>query len=180
MLVIPTPIKDLLLIEPKVFADDRGYFYESYNEKVFHANNVNATFVQDNISKSSKGILRGLHFQTPPFTQGKLVKVIQGAVLDVAVDLRTASPTFGQHFKMVLSEENHKMMWIPEGFAHGFLTLEDDTIFMYKCTNFYNASADRSILWNSPELNIDWGITSPILSDKDRNGKTINEFKGLF
>jgi len=180
MRVITTPIKDLLLIEPKVFADDRGYFYESYNEKVFHVNNVTANFVQDNISKSSKGILRGLHFQTPPFTQGKLVKVIQGSVLDVAVDLRTASPTFGQHFKMVLSEENHKMMWIPEGFAHGFLTLEDDTIFMYKCTNFYNASVDRSILWNSPELNIDWGITEPILSDKDRNGNTLNEFKGLF
>ena len=180
MRVITTPIKDLLLIEPKVFGDDRGYFYESYNEKLFHSNNVTANFVQDNISKSSKGILRGLHFQTPPFTQGKLVKVIQGSVLDVAVDLRAASPTFGQHFKMVLSEENHKMMWIPEGFAHGFLTLEDDTIFLYKCTNFYNASADRSILWNSLELNIDWGITNPILSDKDRNGKTLNEFKGLF
>ncbi|MCX6182480.1 MAG: dTDP-4-dehydrorhamnose 3,5-epimerase [Bacteroidetes bacterium] len=180
MNIVPTEIPEVLIVEPKVFADERGFFYETYNENTFKSHNINAKFVQDNLSKSSKNILRGLHFQKPPFTQGKLVKVIQGSVLDVCVDLRLASPTYGKHIKVLLSENNNRMLWVPEGFAHGFLTLEDETIFYYKCTNFYHAESDSSILWNDPALNIDWGITNPILSDKDRNAKKLSEFYGLF
>ncbi|MFM7024346.1 MAG: dTDP-4-dehydrorhamnose 3,5-epimerase [Flavobacteriales bacterium] len=180
MKVIPTEIPDLLIVEPAVFYDPRGYFYESYNEKKFHEHNITAKFVQDNLSKSSKGILRGLHFQKPPYTQGKLVKAIQGSVLDISVDLRKDSPTYGKHVKVLLSEENQRMLWVPEGFAHGFLTLEDNTIFHYKCTNFYNKEADCSILWNDPALGIDWGISNPILSEKDLNGKPLKHFYGLF
>ncbi len=180
MNIIETEFPGLLIIEPKIFADQRGYFYETYNEKIFEGHNIHNKFVQDNISKSAKNILRGLHFQKPPYAQGKLVKVIQGSVLDVSVDLRVESPTYGKHIKVLLSESNNKMLWIPEGFAHGFLTLEDETIFYYKCTNFYNAPSDSSILWNDPELNIDWGIADPIISEKDRNAKKLSDFKGLF
>jgi len=180
MHIIHTEIPDVLIIEPKVFYDERGYFFESFNEKAFQQLGLKLNFVQDNISKSSKNTLRGLHFQIPPYSQGKLVKVLKGAVMDIAVDLRTSSPTYGQYTKVLLSEENHRMLYIPEGFAHGFLTLEDDTIFSYKCTNFYNKESERSILWKDPYLNINWGTVTPIVSTKDLEGKAFNDFKGLF
>jgi len=163
-------INGLLLIKPKVFEDGRGYFFESYNKSLFERYNINnIEFVQDNQSKSGKNVLRGLHFQREPFAQGKLVRVFSGAVLDVAVDIRKNSPTYGKHFKSILSEENKLMLWIPPGFAHGFLTLEDNTVFFYKCTNFYNKEAEGAIKWDDPILNIDWGIKAPIVSDKDKN-----------
>ncbi|MFZ9956500.1 MAG: dTDP-4-dehydrorhamnose 3,5-epimerase [Flavobacteriales bacterium] len=180
MKIIETNIKDLLIIEPKIFFDERGYFFESFNEDSFLKAGVQSKFVQDNISKSSKNTLRGLHFQIAPFAQGKLIKVLRGAVQDIAVDLRTASPTFGQYAEVVLSEENHRMLYIPPGFAHGFLTLEEDTIFSYKCTAPYNKDAERAILWNDPSLNIKWKTNNPIISQKDLLGRSFTEFKGLF
>jgi dTDP-4-dehydrorhamnose 3,5-epimerase len=175
-----TPIADLILIKPRVFPDSRGYFFESYNQKRFDEHNLNMSFVQDNLSKSEKGVLRGLHFQNPPFSQGKLVYVIKGAVLDVAVDLRKNSATYGQHYKVELSEENHLQLYVPEGFAHGFLTLRDDTIFTYKCTNYYEQPSEESILWNDDDLGIDWGISDPKVSEKDQNAQTFRAFKSPF
>jgi dTDP-4-dehydrorhamnose 3,5-epimerase len=180
MKIIETNIKDVLIIEPKVFFDERGYFFESFNEEAFLNAGIESKFVQDNISKSSKNALRGLHFQIAPFAQGKLIKVLRGAVQDIAVDLRGTSPTYGQYAEVVLSEENHRMLYIPPGFAHGFLTLEDDTIFSYKCTSSYNKDAERAILWNDPTLNIKWNTNKPIISQKDLLGKSFTEFKGLF
>lgn len=180
MEVIETKIKDLLIIKPKVFADARGYFFESYNETVFKQNGIVANFVQDNQSLSSTGVLRGLHFQAPPHDQGKLVRVITGAVLDVAVDIRKNSPTYGQHVSIELTEENKTMFYIPSGFAHGFLTLRDNTIFSYKCTNVYNKSSEGCVLWNDSDLNINWNVSNPILSDKDLVGTPFKEFKSPF
>lgn len=162
-----TDIEGLLILQPKVFYDERGYFFESYNQEKLKALNFNQKFVQDNMSKSSKGVLRGLHFQNPPFAQAKLVTVIRGSVLDVAVDIRKGSPTYGHHKTLLLSEENKKQFYIPEGFAHGFLTLEDNTVFSYKCSNYYNKESEGSILWNDSELHIDWNINDPIVSEKD-------------
>ena len=181
MLVKESKLKGLFIIEPTVFKDDRGYFFESFNSKLFkdktgYSNN----FVQDNESKSQKNVLRGLHFQNPPFAQGKLVRVIKGSVLDVAVDIRNESSTYGKHIKLVLSEQNKTMMYIPEGFAHGFLTLENDTIFSYKCTNYYNKSSEDCILWNDLTLAIDWQIDKPILSEKDQLGKNFSSFVTKF
>lgn len=180
MQITPTKIAGVIIIEPRVFFDERGYFFESFNENTFKNLGIQHNFVQDNISKSSKNTLRGLHFQVPPFAQGKLISVLRGAVRDIAVDLRTESATFGQYTDIILSEENHKMLYIPAGFAHGFVTLEDDTIFSYKCTANYNKDSERSILWNDPTLNIDWNIKNPIISQKDLLGKPFTEFKGLF
>lgn len=180
MEVIETTIKDLLIIKPKVFADARGYFFESYNEAVFKQNGVNATFVQDNQSLSNYGVLRGLHFQAPPFDQGKLVRVIIGAVLDVAVDIRKNSPTYGKHVAIELTEENKTMFYIPPGFAHGFLTLRDNTIFSYKCTNLYNKASEGCVLWNDSDLNINWNIENPILSEKDIIGTPFKDFSSPF
>ena len=180
MQIIKTEIPDLLIIQPKVFEDERGYFYESYNKKLLAENGLDANFVQDNQSMSQKGVLRGLHFQAPPYTQGKLVSVIKGAVLDVAVDLRKNSPAYGKHYTIELTEKNKTMFWVPEGFAHGFLTLENNTIFSYKCTNYYHKDSENSILWNDPALNIDWGILDPVLSEKDKAGKSFTEFNGMF
>lgn len=181
MEIIKTKIPDLLIIKPSVFADARGYFFESYNKEFFMAEGIDQNFVQDNESKSNKGVLRGLHFQRPPFAQGKLVRVINGAVLDVAVDLRKESPTFGQWESIELSEENKVMYWIPPGFAHGFITLEDNTIFSYKCTNVYHKNAEGSILWNDPDLNINWGsISQPLLSEKDKTGPLFKDFISPF
>ncbi len=174
---IQTPIPDLLLIEPKVFSDARGFFYESYNQKTFASFGITATFVQDNISRSTKGVLRGLHYQLAPFAQAKLVSVSIGAVFDVVVDIRRGSPTFGKWFGVELSEENKRMLYVPEGFAHGFQVLSDVAEFRYKVTNFYTPSADRGILWNDPAIGIEWrnlGI-EPILSEKDRNAKPLHE-----
>lgn len=169
--VTPLAIPDLLLIEPKVFGDDRGFFFESFSQQKFNeAVGREVTFVQDNHSKSSKGVLRGLHYQLPPHAQGKLVRVTQGEVLDVAVDVRKASPTFGQWAGHVLSAENKLQLWIPEGFAHGFLTLSDTAEFLYKTTDYYAPESERSIRWNDSELGIEWGGNSaPLLSEKDRN-----------
>ncbi len=180
MQIIKTEIPDLLIIQPKVFEDERGYFYESYNKKILAENGMDANFVQDNQSMSQKGVLRGLHFQAPPYTQGKLVSVIKGAVLDVAVDLRKNSPAYGKHYTIELTEKNKTMFWVPEGFAHGFLTLENNTIFSYKCTNYYHKDSENSILWNDPALNISWGIQDPVLSEKDKTGKFFIEFDGMF
>jgi dTDP-4-dehydrorhamnose 3,5-epimerase len=180
MEIIKTSIEDLLVIRPDVFRDDRGYFYESYNKERFAKEGLTMTFVQDNESKSSKGVLRGLHFQKPPYAQGKLVRVVKGAVMDIAVDLRKGSPTYGKWESRLLTEENKEMFWIPEGFAHGFVTLEDDTIFNYKCTNIYNKESEGSILWNDPDINIEWNIENPILSEKDKISPLLKNFETPF
>lgn len=180
MEVIETKIKDLLIIKPKVFADSRGYFFESYNADVFKQNNITVNFVQDNQSLSSTGVLRGLHFQAPPFDQGKLVRVITGAVLDIAVDIRKDSPSYGEHIAIELTEENKSMFYIPPGFAHGFLTLRDNTIFSYKCTNVYNKLSEGCVLWNDTDLNINWNVANPILSEKDLVGTPFKEFNSPF
>lgn len=184
MTITNTPIPDLLLIEPKVWKDNRGYFYESYSAKAFAEAGVDVNFVQDNQSFSQRGILRGLHAQRAPFAQGKLVRVIQGSVLDVAVDARKDSPTYGQHFDVVLSGENHKQLWVPAGFLHGFLTLEDHTIFTYKVTNYYDKAAEVGVVWNDPDLNINWSEDIAeqdlILSDKDLVLPTFNAFDSPF
>lgn len=175
-----TTIEDLLIIKPRVFSDERGYFYESYNKAVFKKNGLDLNFIQDNQSLSQKGVLRGLHFQTPPFEQGKLVRVIQGSVLDVAVDIRTNSPTYGKYESVILSAENKTQFWIPPGFAHGFLTLEDDTIFCYKCTGPYSKESEGAILWNDPQLNIEWSMDTPLVSAKDKAAELFEHFKSPF
>lgn len=181
MEIITTKIPDLLIIKPNVFRDDRGYFFESYNKEFFLSQGIDQNFVQDNESKSNKGVLRGLHFQRPPFAQGKLVRVIKGAVLDVAVDLRKSSPTYGQWESIELSEENKMMYWVPRGFAHGFVTLKDNTIFSYKCTNIYNKESEGSIAWNDPDLAIDWGKGfEPLLSEKDKIAPSFKDFISPF
>ena len=179
MIIEKTFIKDLLIISPKVFEDNRGYFLESYNKKDL-ASLLNVDFVQDNESKSQKNVLRGLHFQRPPHAQGKLVRVITGSVLDVAVDLRKNSTTYGKYFKHILSAENKNQLYIPEGFAHGFLVLEDETIFSYKCTKYYNKESEESLLWNDSTLNINWEIEDPIISEKDINANIFSNFTSPF
>ena len=170
MKVTKTEIEDLLVMEPKVFGDARGYFFEAFNERDFReATGLSVQFVQDNESCSQKGVLRGLHFQKAPFAQDKLIRVVRGSVQDVAVDLRPGSPTYGRHFSIVLSGENHLMVFIPAGFAHGFLTLEDNTIFQYKCSKYYEPSSEGGIRWDDPTLAIPWmdpGVHY-ILSPKD-------------
>jgi dTDP-4-dehydrorhamnose 3,5-epimerase len=180
MEIIKTPISGLLIIKPDVFGDDRGHFFESYNQNKFKEIGLNTNFVQDNQSLSKKGVLRGLHFQNPPFAQGKLVRVIKGAVLDVAVDIRKNSPTYGQHFKVELNEENKLMFWLPAGFAHGFVSLADDTIFFYKCDNLYNKESEGALVWNDPQLNIDWGVSNPIINEKDAKAQFFKDFNSRF
>ena len=180
MEVIETKIKDLLIINPKVFGDARGYFFESYNEADFKEHGINVKFIQDNQSLSNTGVLRGLHFQTQPYDQGKLVRVITGAVLDVAVDIRKNSPTYGEHIAIELSAENKTMFYIPPGFAHGFLTLQNNTIFSYKCTNLYNKASEGTVLWNDTNLNINWNISNPLLSEKDLVGTKFKDFTSPF
>ena len=173
-------IEGLLVIKPDVFEDQRGYFFESYNEEKFRRLGIDVKFVQDNESKSGKGVLRGLHFQVPPYEQGKLVRVVKGAVLDVAVDLRRSSPTYGQWASIQLSEKNKWMYWIPAGFAHGFLTLEEETVFFYKCTQVYNKESERGIFWNDPDLGIKWGTDQPLVSEKDKSAGRFREFVSPF
>ena len=180
MEIIKTSIEGLLIIKPDVFKDERGYFFESYNKERFAKEGLTMDFVQDNESKSSKGVLRGLHFQKPPYAQGKLVRVVKGSVMDVAVDLRKGSPTYGKWESVVLSEDNKLQFWIPEGFAHGFVTLEDETVFNYKCTNIYNKESEGSLLWNDPDINIDWNIENPILSEKDKVSPLFKNFETPF
>ncbi|MBV7405698.1 dTDP-4-dehydrorhamnose 3,5-epimerase [Enterobacter sp. ENT03] len=179
MKVIDTALSEIKVIEPSVYGDERGFFMETWNQKSF--NDLVALqevhFVQDNHSKSKKGILRGLHFQSEN-TQGKLVRVISGEVFDVAVDVRKNSPTFGQWVGVYLSSENKKQLWIPEGFAHGFYVTQDDTEFVYKCTDYYNPRAEHSIIWNDPTINIDWPLVGePQLSVKDSKGKLLSEME---
>lgn len=180
MNITQTPIKDLLVLEPKIWKDGRGYFFESFSQKFFDEAGLNVNFVQDNQSFSQKGALRGLHAQANPFAQGKLVRVIQGKVIDVAVDIRKNSETYGQHFSIELSGENHKQLWVPPGFLHGFLTLADDTIFTYKVTNYYDKNSEIGVLWNDSTLNIDWAAhLDPkefLLSEKDT---LLGDFQSL-
>ena len=180
MKIIKTPIEGLLVIHPNVFEDQRGYFFEIWSKQVFKNIGLGVDFVQDNQSLSQKGVLRGLHFQNPPFSQGKLVRVIKGRVLDVAVDIRKSSLTYGQHFSIELSEDNKTMFWLPPGFAHGFLTLEDNTIFTYKCTGFYNKESEGALLWSDKDLKIDWGIDSPIVSKKDQAAPKFSNLLSQF
>ncbi|WP_207426579.1 dTDP-4-dehydrorhamnose 3,5-epimerase [Pedobacter sp. SYSU D00535] len=179
---IQTSIPDLIIIEPKIWKDDRGYFYESYNKKLFSEAGIDEDFVQDNQSFSQRGTLRGLHGQANPFAQGKLVRVIQGRVIDVAVDIRKGSATYGQHVSIEMSGDNFKMFWIPPGFLHGFVTLEDNTIFSYKVTNLYDKASEIGVIWNDPELNIKWGLSEDevILSAKDKVLPRFNEFNSPF
>lgn len=173
---ISTNIEGLIIIKPRVFNDERGYFYESYNKNIFKKNGLELNFIQDNQSLSHSGVLRGLHFQAPPFQQGKLVRVIQGSVIDVAVDIRTNSPTYGQYHSIMLSGDNKTQFWIPPGFAHGFVTLEDNTIFSYKCTGPYSKESEGAILWNDPSLNIAWEIEKPLVSEKDQEAQLFEHF----
>jgi len=174
-----TFIKGLLLVKPSVHKDERGYFLESYNKKNLESI-VNLEFVQDNESLSQKNVLRGLHFQKPPDAQDKLVRTITGSVLDIVVDLRKDSNTYGEHFKHILSDKNKTQLYIPAGFAHGFLVLENNTIFSYKCTRYYNKGSEDAILWNDKTLNIDWNIDNPIISEKDKNAKIFANFTSPF
>ena len=182
MEVIKTDIEGVVIIEPRIFRDDRGYFYESFSQREFEEKVCRTTFVQDNQSKSSYGVLRGLHFQKPPYCQSKLVRCIKGAVLDVAVDLRKGSPTFGKHVAVELTEENHRQLFVPRGFAHGFAVLSEEAVFQYKCDNFYNKESEGAIAWNDPELAIDWRIPADkaLLSEKDKLNKGIKEADFLF
>lgn len=181
MQIEKTRFRDLLVIQPSVFVDDRGAFQESFNEARFRIDTgLNVTFVQDNESVSKRNVIRGLHFQIPPKGQAKLVRVSKGSVLDVAVDLRQTEPTYGQYYSHVLSGDNATQLYIPEGFAHGFLVLEDDTIFSYKCTNYYSKELERSIRWNDAAIAINWGCDSPLLSPRDEQAMLLSEFETPF
>ncbi len=182
MKVIPTAIEGVVVIEPDLFGDERGYFFESFSERRFCEQVRSVRFVQDNESKSSYGVLRGLHFQKPPHAQSKLVRVIKGRVLDVAVDIRRGSPTFGQHVAVELTGENHRQFFIPRGFAHGFSVLSDEAIFQYKCDNYYAPQSEGAIAWNDPDLAIDWRIPADkvLLSEKDRHHPRLKEAEWLF
>ena len=179
MKITKTKIDGLLILQPTVYQDSRGYFMESFRKDLFDAEGV-PEFVQDNQSLSSKGTLRGLHFQAPPFAQGKLVRVIAGSVLDVVVDIRKSSATYGQYFCIELSASNFTQFYIPPGFAHGFETLEDNTVFSYKCTNYYNKESEGGVLWDSKSLQLPWRLTEHILSDKDTRYPDLSEFESPF
>ena len=180
MKVIKTKLEGVVIIEPQVFFDDRGYFFESFSQQRFNEQVAPITLVQDNESKSSYGVLRGLHFQKPPFAQSKLVRVVKGKVLDVAVDLRKGSPTFGQYESVVLSEENKRQFFIPQGFAHGFAVLSEEAIFQYKCDNYYAPQSEGSVRWNDPTIAIDWQLPEKdiILSAKDEKAPLLSQLIG--
>jgi dTDP-4-dehydrorhamnose 3,5-epimerase len=181
MKFITGDLKGLFIIEPKIFTDDRGCFYETFSKTVFENNTgFSGDFLQDNESISYKNVLRGLHFQTPPFAQAKLVRVTEGEVLDVALDIRKESPTYGQHQSIVLSAENKRTFFIPEGFAHGFVALTERVIFNYKCSDLYHPEAEGGIIWNDPILGIDWKTERPIVSEKDQKLTNFDKFVSLF
>jgi dTDP-4-dehydrorhamnose 3,5-epimerase len=183
MIVTKTDIEGVVIIEPTLHSDNRGYFFESFNERDFaKATGITTHFVQDNESRSAEGVVRGLHLQLPPYAQSKLVRVIEGEILDIAVDIRRGSPTFGHHVAIRLSGENHRQLFIPRGFAHGFIALRGDAIVQYKCDNYYAPECERTILWNDPALNIDWGIDRQLvtLSSRDSMAKTLDECDTLF
>jgi len=173
-------IPDVQIISPDIYRDDRGYFFESYNINAFKANGFEYQFRQDNESRSRKGVIRGLHFQKPPYEQGKLVRVVNGAVRDFAIDLRKGSPYYGKYCSAELSGDNKLMMWIPPGFAHGFIALEDDTVFCYKCTQVFDKESEMSIRWDDPDLNIDWGFTDPLVTIKDRQAPFLRDVESPF
>jgi dTDP-4-dehydrorhamnose 3,5-epimerase len=177
MEIIKTEIEGLLIIEPRIFQDARGYFFESFSQREFEEKVGPVHFVQDNESMSTYGVMRGLHFQRPPYTQSKLVRCVSGKVLDVAVDLRKGSPTYGQHIAVELTGENHRQLFIPRGFAHGFSVLSDEAVFQYKCDGFYNPSAEGAIAWDDPDLAIDWGLPAGevLLSEKDRHHARLKD-----
>ena len=175
MQVEKTEFDGLLILQPKIFKDERGFFFESWNKSVFKSLGLNMSFIQDNQSVSKKNVLRGLHFQNHPNGQGKLVRVSKGSAIDVALDLRKDSKTYGKHFKYKLSDKNATMIWIPHGFAHGFIALEDQTVFQYKCDALYHPESEGCIAWNDPSLGIDWGIKNPIVSSKDQEGKLFKD-----
>lgn len=181
MNIIPTEIDGVLILDPRLFQDSRGYFFESFNQKEFESKVGNVTFVQDNESKSCYGVVRGLHFQKGEHAQSKLVRVVKGKVLDVAVDLRPGSPTFGKYVSVELSEDNHLQFFIPRGFAHGFSVLSDEVVFQYKCDNFYCPESEGAIAWDDPDLGIDWKIPADriILSDKDRKHPRLKDYEIL-
>jgi len=180
MEIIPVNIEGLLFVRPEVHRDGRGSFLESFRADWFKAMGVEWTFVQDNESRSKKGVLRGLHFQRPPHEQGKLVRVISGSALDVAVDVRHRSPTFGKWFKAILSPDEALMLWIPPGFAHGYLAIEENTVFQYKCTGYYHPASEYTLLWNDPDLAIPWGIEQPLIAEKDRQGHPFRDMPRFF
>ena len=182
MNIIKTSIEDVVIIEPRLFKDERGYFFESFNQREFEEKVCKTTFVQDNESKSGYGVIRGLHYQKPPFAQSKLVRVIKGAVLDVAVDIRKGSPTFGQHVAVELTEGNHRQFFIPRGFAHGFSVLSEEVIFQYKCDEFYHPEAEGAIAWNDAELGIDWKISleKVLVSEKDSKHLRLENINDLY
>ncbi|MDG2164435.1 MAG: dTDP-4-dehydrorhamnose 3,5-epimerase [Flavobacteriales bacterium] len=180
MRVEKTEFDGLLILQPKIFKDERGVFFESWNDSVFKALGLNISFIQDNQSLSKKNVLRGLHFQYTPHGQGKLVRVSKGKVLDVVLDLRKDSKTYGKHFKHELSDQNATMLWIPNGFAHGFVALEDQTVFQYKCDALYHPESEDCILWNDPSIGIDWGIKNPIVSAKDQEGKLLKAIHFIY
>jgi dTDP-4-dehydrorhamnose 3,5-epimerase len=173
-------IQGLIEFTPRVFRDERGFFLETFSQKWFEPFGIQPNFVQDNQSVSKKGVLRGLHFQKQPHAQGKLVRVTSGKALDVAVDIRKNSPTYGQHISCILDAEKNNLFWIPTGFAHGFVALEDNTTFLYKCTDYYAPQTEGGILWNAPALNIDWGIELPLVSSKDEVLPLLEEFDSPF
>lgn len=182
MNIIKTEIEGLVIIEPRIFRDQRGYFFEAFSEKEFAAKVAPVKFVQDNESRSAYGVVRGLHFQRPPFDQAKLVRVVKGRVLDVAVDLRKGSPTYGRYESVELSEENHRQLFIPRGFAHGFSVLSDEVIFQYKCDNYYAPQSEGAVIWNDPDLAIDWNIPAQdvFLSEKDRMHPRLADLGDVF
>ena len=180
MEIIDTAIPDLKIIQPRIFGDARGYFFESYNKQQLEACGLTADFVQDNQSLSAKNVIRGLHFQCPPYAQGKLVRVATGTAMDVAVDIRKGSPTYGQYVSTILSSEKNNMFWIPAGFAHGFVALEDHTLFLYKTTNFYNKASEGALRWNDPDIHVQWGIDHPIISEKDQVSGFLKDFESPF
>lgn len=182
MNVIQTEIQGVVIIEPRVFGDSRGYFFESFSEKNFKEQVADVDFVQDNQSKSCYGVVRGLHFQKPPHAQAKLVRVVKGRVLDVAVDLRKGSPTYGKHVAVELTEDNHRQFFIPRGFAHGFSVLSEEAIFQYKCDNYYAPQSEGAVAWNDPDLGIDWGVPleKAILSEKDMKHPRLKDIDSPF
>ena len=182
MNIIKTDIEGVLILEPRMFKDERGYFYESFSQREFEENVCRTTFVQDNQSMSVYGVVRGLHFQKPPFCQSKLVRCIKGAVLDVAVDIRKGSPTFGKYVAVELTEDNHRQFFIPRGFAHGFAVLSEEAVFQYKCDNYYNKESEGAIAWNDEQIAVDWRLPldKVILSEKDKLSKPLSEAAYLF
>ena len=175
-----THIKDILLLAPKVFSDERGFFFESFRQNIFKDYGIDYNFIQENISKSVHGTIRGLHYQVGAFAQGKLCQVLKGSVLDVAVDIRFGSPTFGKYVSVELNDENHFILWMPPGFAHGFSVLSDEAIFHYRCTNYYSKEHERAILYSDGDLAIDWNIQNPIVSPKDLEARKFKEIERDF